>query len=344
MQRMAAQASWNIVGHGRAVRLLQRAIESDSVSHAYLVTGPPNIGKTTLARGFATALLCESEEERPCLVCRACRLATHGTHPDIHIVESEERGANLKINSVRELQRQLMLTPMEGRLRVAILRRFEEATASAANALLKTLEEPPSYVVMVVLAEDADDLLPTIVSRCQQVPLYPLPVSTVRRALLEKWEVDEERAELLAHLSGGRLGWAVRTLRSRASLTQRSQHLDEMIELLSASTNMRFAYVKKRLDSWRTGSGGKSGADRLRAIERMEVWLSWWRDLLLSAAGAEAPLTNVDRAGEVHHYARRFGPPVIGDTLRAIRLTTARLKRNANVRLALEVLMLDLPR
>jgi DNA polymerase-3 subunit delta' len=344
MSKMATSTRWSVVGHERAIQFLQRAIESDGVSHAYLITGPPGVGKATLAQAFATALLCESETERPCLVCRACRLATHGAHPDVHVAESDERGDNLRIERIRQLQRQLMLTPMEGRWRVAILRRFEEATVSAANALLKTLEEPPSYVVMLVLAEDADSLLPTIVSRCQQIPLYALPVSTVRRALQEQWKADPGRADLLAHLSGGRLGWAVRTLKSRAALTQRKQHLDEMVDLLSASTNKRFQYVRRRVDSWRSSSSGKPGADRLRAIERMELWLSWWRDLLLAAAGAEATLTNVDRVGELHHYARRFGAPAIGDTVRAIRLTMSRLKRNANIRLALEVLMLDLPR
>jgi DNA polymerase-3 subunit delta' len=322
---------------------MQRAVAAESVSHAYLITGPPSIGKTTLARAFATALMCDAAAAGPCMQCRSCMLSSRNAHPDVHVVESDEVGDSLKIDLVRELQRQLMLTPMEARWRVAILRRFDEATTSAANALLKTLEEPPPYVVMLVLASEADTLLPTIVSRCQHLPLYPMPIAAARQALEERWGAEPDQAELLAHLSGGRLGWAVRTLNNKSALTRRRRHLDEMTDLLSDSTTDRFRYIEKRVSAWRSQASGKPGADRLRAQERMQLWLSWWRDVLLIATAAEAPLTNVDRIGELHHFAQRFGPVAAADAVRAVRSTMRRLKSNANIRLALEVLVLDLP-
>jgi DNA polymerase-3 subunit delta' len=290
------------------------------------------VGKTTLARALAAALLCQGEGDPPCGACRACRLVASGNHPDLHVLESERAGASLKIEQVRDLQHQLSLTPVEARWRVAILRRFEEATTSAANALLKTLEEPPPYVVLAVLASDADRLLPTIVSRCQQVPLRPLPVGVVREALIERWNAVPEQAELLAHLSGGRLGWAVRTLDDRAALQRRARRLDDLDRLLSAPVVERFRYAERL------------ARDAVATQETLDLWTGWWRDVLLLAAEADAPLTNVDRRGALRDHARRFGVERSGAVVEALRSAADRLSRNANARLTLEVLMLDLPR
>lgn len=330
---MNAEENWEIVGHEWAVRLLQRALKRDELSHAYLFTGPPNVGKGTLAMVLARVLLCQGEGERPCGTCRACRLVASGNHPDFHQVEPETAAGRLSIAQVRELGRQLSLTPSMGRHRVAVLSDFDRATPSAANALLKTLEEPPPYAVLILLAPDADSLLPTIVSRCQVVPFRPLPVERVRQVLIERWGVEPERAALLAHLCGGRLGWAVGAAADPAPLQLRTQRLEELSHLLEASLVERFRYAA---DLARSAQA---------AQEALEIWTGWWRDVMVVAAGAAGPLTNLDMEERLRQHARSLGPARAAALVKATREAGDLLRRNANPRLTMEVLVgFDLPR
>lgn len=324
--------NWGIVGHEWAVHLLRQALEEGELSHAYLFTGPSGIGKGTLARALASALLCQGSP-RPCGECRSCRLVASGNHPDLFWVQPESEVGRLKVEQVRELQRHLSLTPNMASHRVAVLDRFDQATPSAANALLKTLEEPPDFVVLILLAPDTDSLLPTIVSRCQVVPLRPIPVPQIARALQERWSLDAETARRLAHLSGGRLGWAVRAITEPDLLRRRQQRIEEMVALTQAPLTDRFRYA------------AELARDPEGAQEALDLWAGWWRDVLLLTGGigegqeGESMLTNLDQRARLEQMANRFTPAQVVARIQAIRAASDRLRRNANPQLTLEVLL-----
>jgi len=321
---------WPIAGHEWAVEHLDRAIRHGRVRHAYLFTGPDQIGKTTLARAFAMALNCTGAHP-PCGQCRACTLIAKDAHPDVTLVEAASMGSALKIEQVRDLQALLALRPYEARYRVAILRRFHEANPAAANALLKTLEEPSPDVVLILTADSVDRLLPTIVSRCQLLSLRPLPVHTVRETLEQSWSAPPDLAQTLAQLSGGRIGWAIRAVENRAELEQRDQALDLLRQALRGSRRERFALVEQL-----TG-------EKPVLLTLLEVWLGFWRDVLLIAHGSHTPISNPDHADELARLARLAGPEGAERALSATRRTIDYLGKNVNARLALEVLMLDYP-
>ena len=321
-------SSWSVIGHDWAVANLDRAVHEQRPAHAYLISGPAHVGKTTLARALSLALNCTSAD-RPCGACRACGLMTADKHPDVQFIAPE--GRSLKIDQVRALQHDLALSPYEGRYRVAIFDQFETATIEAQNALLKTLEEPPAYAVLIVLAADSELLLPTIVSRCQQIALRPLTLAQVREALMTRWQVARDQADLVAHLSGGRLGWAVTAAADQSILEARVIALDDLTQMLKADRVARFAYAEMmtRKD------------DRTRAT--LDLWRTWWRDVLLAASGSAAELVNLDRVDQIRALAQHVTVAQATAAAEACGRALWQLDRNATARLVVEVLLLDLP-
>ncbi len=322
--------TWQIIGHEWAVELLQRSLETDRVAHAYVFSGPPQIGKTRLALALAQALNCE-QPEPPCGQCPTCLKIERGTHPDVRLIEGEGAGGAIKIAQVRQLQREAVLSPYEGRYRVFVLRRMDLATLEAANSLLKTLEEPPTQVVLILTAVQAEQLPSTVISRCQRLDLRPLARHTVEASLCEK-EIPVSQAQLLARLAGGRLGWALRASRDAAVLHQRQEALAQLIQMLSADRVERLSFA------WKTSR------DPLASRVLIELWATWWRDLLLVCSQGEGPIVNVDRADELQGLAGQSTTLQAWAMLNALQAAAAQLEANVNVRLALESLLLKLPR
>ena len=318
----------NVIGHQWAVELLHQQQQADRVPQSLLLTGPRNVGKCTVARYFAQYLNCTGDD-KPCGVCASCRKVISGNHPDVRIIDDDTQA--LKIDRVRDLQHELALSPVEGQYRVAVLANFEQATTSAANALLKTLEEPASQVVLILTAPDPGSLLPTIVSRCQVLTLRPLPLDEVESALQEEWWASSEQAELLAQLSGGRLGWSVRAMTDETFLARRTEQLNDLRDLLQMHKAERLVFAQE------------NSRDLAALKETLTLWLTIWRDLLLLKSGCQTKIVNLDWQDVLQAIAQHTSVAQAGNMVLKLQTTLLNLDRNVNPRLNFEVLLLKLP-
>jgi DNA polymerase-3 subunit delta' len=329
-------ANWEMIGQEWAVEMLQQHIRSGQVRHAYLLCGPQSVGRRTLALRFAQALNCPQPLEAglPCGTCRTCRQIEAMQQADLHVVQAEIEGGVLKVENIRDLQHALTLTPYESNYRVALLLRFEEANESTQNALLKTLEEPNPRVVILATAENAEKLLPTIVSRCEVLRLRPTAPAVLAAALQERG-VEAQEADLLAHVAGGRPGAALHMHADPTLLEKRRQYIQDLLDLEHSPLRDRFAYAE-RVTKYKDGEREGTKED-LRG--QLETWLSFWRDVLLIATAAQVPLGNPDYGEQTRALAAKLG---VRESKRKVLAHQQALERLyfANLRLLMEIVLL----
>ncbi len=327
--------SWGVIGHDWAVNFLRRSLANGRQRHAYLITGAASLGKMTLALAYARALNCERDEAgaRPCGECRACVAISRGGDPDLIIARTDE-GAPLKIDAIREVSRRLALQPYAARYRIAILPDFDLVAPLAQDALLKTLEEPAAYAVLILLASAGEAVLPTIRSRSQLIPLRPAPIALIAAELVRRG-CEAERADLIARLSSGRLGWALAAHEDEAALAFRSETLDSLRDIVGGSSLGRLRATE--------ALSKRIGRDKLLLRAILETWQSYWRDVLLQCCGSPVKPCHSDRHAEIGALAGRIEA---GDALFALQATRRALDSagtNANIRLMLDALVLDYP-
>jgi len=325
---------WQVIGQDRLLSLLKQNLKERNIAHAYLLTGPRHIGKGTLAVNIAQAMNCDASEP-PCGQCHSCRRIAQEKHADV-ILTHLNLNAEISIDTIRELQHLANLPPYEGKYKVFIIDDAEYLSIEAANCLLKILEEPPPKVIWLLLASEENRLLPTVISRCQRLEFKPLPMKEIQKILVDQYDIAPNKANLLARLSHGCLGWAISAVKDDNLLSQRTQNINKFVSLLTANLEQRFACAQE----WAI----QFNRQRMSVIEIMEDWINWWRDLMLIRGSCEELITNIDYKATLQQKASNLTMREINGFIADLCLLKEQLSKNINVRLLLEWVMLNMPK
>jgi DNA polymerase-3 subunit delta' len=341
-----SQANWPIIGHREAVDLFRRSVGDGRVGHAYLISGPEGVGRRTLARTFARALVCTAPiDERPCGVCSACRRVERGIHPDVTTVslqdqeagdtKGERKNTRISIETVRELRSSIALRPLEAPWRVAIVEDADRFSRDAYDALLKTLEEPPPFVVLLLIATELEALPETIRSRCRPVTLEPLRREDVAAALVERG-VAPDLATTVASVTRGRIGQAIALARDAAALAERRSGVEAALEMIE-SPLAALGGARRLAEQYRRGQ-------RVKVESQLDTLLGVWRDLALLVSGCPEQVVNADVLDRLERLAGRWSLAEVQTALKATYDALGDLAINVQPRLALDRMVTQWPR
>ncbi|KPJ59814.1 MAG: hypothetical protein AMJ42_01775 [Deltaproteobacteria bacterium DG_8] len=317
-----------IKGQDRQIDILINAIKRGTVSHAYLFTGIPGIGKRTAATAMAKALNCKVNNGDFCDSCISCKKIEHHNHPDILWIKPE--GDYIKIDQIRRMQEQIKYKPYEGKSKVVIINKAEKMNLQSSNCLLKTLEEPPLHTVLMLLTTAPYQVLPTIRSRCQRVMFQPLSAELIIEILKEKRGGESRELKLIASLSGGSVGKAMQWM-ERAILKERKMLLEKI-------NHLNKGYVTKILDL-----AESLGEDKEALIENLDLLRLWFRDLLIFKETNQVTyLINKDLKNDVCKISCLLSCSDLFEKMQTLNETQLALHGNVNPRLAMETMLLKL--
>lgn len=320
-----------IIGQEQLKEHLQNALDTGKVSHAYIINGEKNSGKKYIARTFAAALQCENPDKRPCGQCHSCKQAASGNQPDIVWLQHEKPNS-IGVEDIRsQINNDVGIKPYAGPYKVYIINEGEKMTVQAQNALLKTLEEPPAYAVILILTTSVEALLPTIQSRCVILNMKPVKDSQIRRYLMETMEIPDYKAEVCTAFARGNVG--------RAKLLAASEEFDnvknEAVTLLKYIHEMELPEMIsaiKRINEY-----------QMDVNDYLDILEVWYRDVLLFKATGDANnLIFREEIQAVRKAADRSSYEGIERIIESLEKAKTRLAANVNFDLTMELLMLTI--
>lgn len=320
----------DMIGQEQVKEQLTGAITNNRVSHAYIICGEKGSGKKTIARLFAAALQCEASGTDPCGKCHSCKMAATDNHPDI-ITVRHEKPNTISVAEIREqVVGDVLIKPYYGRKKIYIIPEAEKMNSSSQNALLKTIEEPPEYAVIMLLAENREMLLPTILSRCVSLMMKPVDDKSVQAFLIERCDVSADDSRVYAAFAHGNVGRAVQMSRSEDFMQLKDSTID-FLRHVDAMDASELTALAKSISAQKESVG-----------DMLDIILIWYHDVLLCKAADEEGLTFIRESGYIETRAESCTYAGIGKILKAISTTKARIKANAALEICLELLFITL--
>lgn len=321
----------DVVGHKDILKYISSAVENNRVSHAYILNGERGSGKKMLANLFAMTLLCETGDNEPCGKCHSCKQAESGNHPDI-IRVTHEKPNSISVDDIRtQVNNTVDIKPYQGPYKVYIIPQADMMTPQAQNAILKTIEEPPSYAVFLLLTENAETLLPTINSRCVMLKLRNIKDTLIKKYLMENLEIPDYKADMCTAFAQGNMG--------RAIMLANSDHFNEIreeaVQLLKHISEMELNEIVAAVKN--------ISIYKLEITDYLDIIMIWYRDVLLYKATKEIDkVVFKDQLQSIKEQARKSSYEGIELILESLEKAKARLKANVNFDLVMELLFLTI--
>ena len=325
----------DIIGHNKIIEHLKNAIQMDKVSHAYILNGEDNSGKMMLAEAFAMALQCEEGGVEPCGKCRSCRQAMDRNQPDIIYIGRDDmfedkKTKSISVDDIRTLlNNDIVIKPYSSKYKIYIVDNAEKMNENAQNALLKTIEEPPTYGVILLLTTNADSFLQTIRSRCILLNIKTVDEEAIKKHLMKKYQIPDYKAEVCAAFSQGNVGKAIQ-LASSDAFNEMKHEVLSMVKKMEDIEIYELSHSVKNVTSYKQQIG-----------EYLDLLTLWYRDILYMKATDDVNnLIFKDEVYDIKKQAAKKSYSGIEKILQTIELTRTRLKYNVNFDLVIEMLLL----